>query len=269
MEGETEGKCAMNLRLRTGLDRLRLGSWLPGAKAFARSLIYQDERLCVLCGAAGGPICPECRKTYFHPELGRCHNCGKLIPPAAALCTDCHLGKGPRHLSRVVAWGHYDGAWKDFIWQVKFKGRPRLLERVGQDFALWALDRLPPVDGIIAVPIHPERLAERGFNQAEVLASLLHWQLGLPLVDGLARVRATPPQVKLNRQERLHNLIGAFRAVNPHSLTGRSFWLVDDVTTTGATLEACAEVLQDAGATEVYGLCLAAGMEKMLVGTWN
>jgi len=259
----------MNSLLRSGWERLWRDRGLPEAKALARSLIYQDDRVCVLCGAAAGPLCVDCRKAYLHPELGRCSNCGKLIASSVSLCTDCQLGKGPRHLDRVAAWGHYAGLWKDFIWQVKFQGRPRLLASVGKDFALWALDRLPPADGVIPVPIHPERLAERGFNQAEVLASLLHWQLGLPLVEGLVRVRATPPQVKLNRQERLHNLRGAFQAARGSGLAGRSFWLVDDVITTGATLEACAEALRSAGAAEIYGLCLAAGMEKMLVGLEN
>lgn len=230
-----------------------------------RSLWYREEEHCVLCGANLGPLCPTCQKEYFKPELGRCHNCGKLVPAEKHLCDDCREGKGPQSLAQVAAWGWYTGAWRDFIHAFKFKAQPRAMEKLGYYFSEWAIHHLPPADGILAVPMHPERYAERGFNQAEVIASLLHWELGLPIYRGLERVLPTVSQVHLARKDRLHNLRGAFAVDDPGKFGGLGLWLVDDVTTTGSTLEACALALKEAGVSAVYGLCLAAGAEKSLV----
>jgi len=136
---------------------------------------------------------------------------------------------------------------------------------IARPFANWAISQLPVVDGVVAVPMHTSRLAERGYNQAEVLASALHWELGLPIIEGIERIEATSSQMLLSRHDRLHNLKGAFKVRDPKYIRGRSVWIVDDVTTTGATLEAVAEVLRGCEVQAIYGLCLAAGLEKKLV----
>ncbi|MDQ7093048.1 ComF family protein [Desulfosporosinus sp. PR] len=230
-----------------------------------RSLWYTAESACVLCSGKHGPICPDCTREYLHPELGRCLRCGKLIVPEKVLCLDCEIGKGPKQLERVAVWGHYSGGLKRFIRELKFASTPLHFQRIARPLTDWAIKALPAVDGVVAVPMHPARLAERGFNQAEVIASLLHWELGLPIFQGLERVKLTPPQVALSRRERLSNLKGAFALRKPDSFQGREVWIVDDVTTTGSTLEAVAEVLRGNGAKAVYGFCLAAGLEKVLV----
>ncbi len=235
-----------------------------GAK-LARALWYTDESTCVLCTGEHGPVCPNCTREYLHPELGRCLRCGKLIVPEKAICRDCEAGKGPKQLDRVIAWGHYSGGLKKFIQELKFGSTPWRLREIAQPLTDWAIKSLPAVDGVAAVPMHPTRLAERGFNQAEVIASILHWELGLPILQGLERVTLTSPQVLLSRQERLLNLRGAFVLQEQDSFQGRDVWLVDDVTTTGSTLEAVAEVLRGSGTKAIYGLCLAAGLEKVLV----
>lgn len=226
-----------------------------------KSIWYEKEQACAICGGADGPVCHVCEQEYFHPELGRCRSCGKLIPQEKEQCGDCQAGKGPEGLQRTVAWGHYTGLWKEFIWNVKFKAQPRRLEEIAGPFSRWVYKRLPPADGVVPVPLHPERLAERGFNQSEIISSLLHWKLGLPMIDVLMREKYTSPQVGLSRRERLQNLKNAFVLKEPQKIQGKVLWLVDDVTTTGATLEACAKVILDAGAEQVYGLCLAAGRE--------
>jgi predicted amidophosphoribosyltransferase len=113
--------------------------------------------------------------------------------------------------------------------------------------------------------MHPERLAERGFNQTAAIASMLRWELGIPTREALERTSFTVPQVGLTRNERLQNLKGVFCVSKPQgkdSICGRRIWIVDDVITTGATLEACALALHEAGAEKVYCLTLAAGIEK-------
>ena len=233
-----------------------------GAAQITHSLWYEDVQVCALCGVAGDLVCPACTTAYLHPELGRCRGCGKLISIEKTSCQDCDAGKGPKHLNGVTAWGHYSGGLREFIQKVKFEARPRRLMEVARPFADWAMSQLPPVDGVVAVPMHVSRLAERGFNQADVLASALHWELGLPILEGIERIKPTPSQVSLSRYDRLHNLKDAFMVREPRSFSGRSVWIVDDVTTTGATFEAVAEALCGCGVQAIYGLCLAAGLEK-------
>ena len=113
---------------------------------------------------------------------------------------------------------------------------------------------------IIAVPLHPSRLKERGYNQAERLASSAAKRLNgaaLYLPEGLVRSRATHRQTDLPRRKRLANVRGAFFAREPTAITGRACILIDDVLTTGATLKACAEALRSAGASAVFPVALA------------
>lgn len=242
-----------------------LTEFWKGAVKITRALWYEEVQACVLCGEVGDLVCPTCTTSYLHPELGRCRGCGKLILKEKTSCLDCEAGKGPKHLDQVTAWGHYSGGLRGFIQNVKFEAHPRRLMEIARPFANWAISQLPAVDGVVAVPMHASRLAERGFNQAEVLASAIHWELGLPILEGVERIEPTSSQMLLSRHKRLHNLKDAFAVREPRSITGRSVWIVDDVTTTGATLEAVAEVLRGSGVQAIYGLCLAAGLEKNLV----
>ena len=237
------------------------GFWKEATK-LTHALWYADEQTCVFCGDKYGPICLTCTTNYLHSDLGRCLGCGKLISSEKTHCLDCAAGRGPKQLDQVTAWGHYSGGLREFIQSVKFKSHPRRLMEIARPFSDWAISQLPVVDGVIAVPMHSARLAERGFNQAEVIASALHWELGLQIIPGVERIEPTSSQVPLSRQERLHNLKDAFAVRQPEYLKGRSVWLVDDVTTTGATLEAVAEVLRGSGVQAIYGLCLAAGLDK-------
>ena len=113
---------------------------------------------------------------------------------------------------------------------------------------------LSEADVAVPVPLHPSRRRERGFNQAEDLAR----NVGLPMVTALRRVRRTPPQADLPAGKRHGNVRGAFGPGKEcRSVTGRIVVLIDDVSTTGATLDACARVLKDSGAREVRALTAA------------
>jgi competence protein ComFC len=240
-------------------------------KALTQSLLYEKSKTCLLCATPTpeyNEFCSQCQQSYFHPELGRCRQCGKLIVQDRIECMDCAEGRGPKGLNQVVAWGHYTGAWREFIQSVKFKSQPYRLKRIAQPFSDWAIRELPPPNLLVPVPMHFERLAERGFNQSAGIASLLHWELGIPFIEVLERVCFTVPQVGLNRSERLHNLEGAFRITSleyERIIQGARIWLIDDVTTTGATLEACATELKKGGASEVFGLTLAAGLQNSTI----
>ncbi|NLP43486.1 MAG: ComF family protein [Peptococcaceae bacterium] len=226
---------------------------------------YEQTKECLLCGKSGADaVCSECRLEYFRPELRRCSACGKLLTKDVDIdrCQDCQEGRGPQNLTKVLTLGYYGGEWKNFIHRVKFQSQPYLLLELAEILIPWLIRDLPVADLITYVPLHPNRQAERGFNQAEVLASVISRKLGHKCEQTLGRVRATSPQTALGRAERLHNLRGAFALQPGIDVKEKTIWLVDDVITTGATISECATVLKKNGATHVYAVCLAAGIEN-------
>jgi ComF family protein len=140
---------------------------------------------------------------------------------------------------------------------LKYHGRAGVAGPLGTLLAeRWLAAPGCAVDGVLPVPLHPARLRERGFNQSALLAQGLAERLARPLhTDLLWRGRATAPQVGLSPEERLNNVTGAFRAAP--GVRGGRWLLVDDVCTTGATLEACAAALRDQGARAVWAITLA------------
>lgn len=190
---------------------------------------------CVACGRSGDLLCPPCR--------------GRLRP---------YPGQ-PRHMPETltsVQVGYiFDGALRRAIHQLKYRGVRRMARPLAESLASQLGDNLPEAQGVVAVPLHPSRLRQRGYNQAEELARELALLWGLPLLAGLERVRATGQQAHLKSQERATNVRDAFAwLADPPP---RSVILVDDVLTTGATMGACAETLILAGVDLVYGVALA------------
>ena len=112
-------------------------------------------------------------------------------------------------------------------------------------------------DLVVPVPLHPARLRERGFNQAELLAKILAQKTNVPLHRALERVRYTTTQTAFDRAERMENLRDAFRLRKKIAVRGLRVLLVDDILTTGSTLSECARVLRDAGAQSVYAVTAA------------
>jgi len=124
---------------------------------------------------------------------------------------------------------------------------------VGPDPGLWE-----GVDLLVPVPLHPSRRRDRGFNQARLLARDMARLRGLRVIDGcLVKVRNAPPQAGLRAADRERNVVRAYAVRRPDRVRGRTLVLVDDVTTTGATLRECARVLMEAGAREVRAVTLA------------
>lgn len=148
----------------------------------------------------------------------------------------------------------YEGSLIAAIHQLKYGRRRRVAHALGDLLAATAGPLV--ADALIAVPLHPERLRERGFNQAAELATRLQRPGNPPLIDGLARVRATNRQARLAAEARAANVAGAFVWVRPTPPPPRLI-LIDDVLTTGATLAAAAAALRAAGAQSVTALALA------------
>lgn len=177
------------------------------------------------------------------------------------LCRRCALEPRLFHVARAPT--VYDGAVKDYIHRFKYGGERELGMALGVLLGR-CLEREPvlwPVDALVPVPLHPSRLEDRGFNQAEVLARVVGEWVGRPVwADALRRVRKTETQTKLSARERHANVRGAFRPWRAARLAGRRLLLVDDVYTSGATVEEAARVLLKAGAAQVNVLCLAVGV---------
>ena len=209
---------------------------------------------CGGCRRVGAWLCEGCRGRIRPLQEPLCRRCGAEVESARS---DCGCRRRLHSLARLRSAAAYDGPIELAIHRFKYQGWRRL----AKPLALLLVERLV-VEGLaaswaVAVPLHHERLAARGFNQSELLAAELRARMALGEPHGrLVRSRATPPQVGHDRLWRQNNVRGAFVWQGP-DLGGRSILLVDDVATTGATLEACAAALRTGGSGPVIGAAVA------------
>jgi ComF family protein len=216
----------------------------------------------VLEAPLDGPVCASCWASIPTLPGPFCRTCGdplpswRVISAALARCPRCRRRPGLIASARTA--GDYDGALRDIIHAFKYDGRRGLARPLGAMMREAGAELLRDADVVVPVPLHPWRRLRRGFNQAEDLAR----RLDVPVLPALIRVRPTAPQMGLTAAARRRNVRGAFR-VSPirwrrrQRLEGAKVVLVDDVRTTGATLEACAAALVDAGVHEVRALTAA------------
>jgi ComF family protein len=161
-------------------------------------------------------------------------------------------------LAAVRAPCAYAGPVRAAIHRLKYQGERHLAAPLATLLADCLAARPLAVDALVPVPLDAARGRHRGYNQAALLAAPVAEALAVPTTpDALQRTRATRPQVGLSARERRANVRGAFTCPTPTAVTGRRLLLVDDVMTTGATLEACALALTSAGAERVWGLVVA------------
>lgn len=187
-------------------------------------------------------VCPACDGALPAGEAGFCGACAPLLDPG-------------ERAGRAVAAYVYGGPMADAILALKYGGRAEHAAVLGRLLAERAVELAGSVDAVVPVPLHPARLRERGFNQSALLARPVASALAVPLVTSdLRRVRDTPPQASLTAGARATNVRGAFLALRAPA---SRVLLVDDVRTTGATLEACARALRAAGARRVDALAYA------------
>jgi ComF family protein len=209
---------------------------------------------CGSCRTLGAWLCDRCRARIRFLEEPLCPRCGREVEFSGA---DCGCRSRLRALWRARSVAVYEGPLEEAIHRFKYDGWRALAPALAE----LCVDRLaaevPLGAGLTAVPLHRRRRRARGYNQSELLATELRRRLGLPrLLGRLTRVRDTPPQVGLDRLRRRANVAAAFAWQGPQ-LAGEPVVLLDDVTTTGATLEACAAALRAGGSGPVLGFTVA------------
>jgi len=211
-------------------------------------------RLCPACGDPAGPgreLCPGCEQDL--PALLHACPCCAIpyeSPDAHGECGACQ--KQPLAFARTVALYHFAPPVDHFIRALKFHQQLGLAHLLGERLAQRLMGETSRPDLIIPVPLHGARLRERGYNQALEIARPVARTLGVPLdFLSLVRVRATAPQTGMTVAARRKNLRGAFALRNDTAVLNRRVALVDDVMTTGSTVQAAAQCLRAAGAKEV------------------
>ena len=204
-----------------------------------------------------GPVCRGCWSSIVPITPPVCDTCGDPLPSWRVIsversrCPRCRRRRGAVTRSRAI--GAYDGALRDIVHALKYDGRRQLAQRLGARLAASAADLIAGADVAVPVPLHPARRRARGYNQAADIAR----SLGLPVLPALRRIRATRSQTDLPASRRHANVRSAFALAGRVEVTGLTMVLVDDVSTTGATIEACARVLLAAGAREVRAVTAA------------
>lgn len=213
---------------------------------------------CAVCHTMGTLLCDSCLQQFPHVVDPICDHCGCPINHPG-LCAACQISPpaidGIRSVVMLT-----DGA-RQAVHRFKYEGASALAAPLAGLMAEYWSCRALPAEVLVAVPLHIARERERGYNQSYLLAREFGRQVGLPVLNGtLRRVRRTRPQVGLAAAERHANVGGAFTYCPPRhgsGVDGLHVLLVDDVCTTGATLEACSVALKAAGAASVWGFTLA------------
>jgi ComF family protein len=226
---------------------------LTKLKGIALDLLF--PRWCVGCGREGDFVCPECSKSRVRILPPLCPRCGRpqLNGVTCPVCTGWQAA-----IDGIRAPFKFEGVVRQAIHGLKYQHLRAMAPLLGQ----WLGDYLAanPIPGevLVPVPLHPKRLRERGYNQSRLLALELAKLTGMTLVDNcLVRQRHTTPQARTrNVEERRDNVAAAF-ACRDRRPEGKAVLLIDDVATSGATLDACARALKEAGAGSVWGLALA------------
>ncbi len=220
---------------------------------------------CMLCerrlGAGEGPWCVDCAlKIGRAIQAPYCPRCGLTVAEPANLADGCNLCRiHPVGFDGIARVGEYDRAIRELVLQYKFAGRQRLDRPLGELLAAaiqcqpWACE----VEGLVPVPTSWRTRMGRSFSPVTTLSKQVGRQLGLPVLPLMAEQGKQRRQVGLESADRAKNVRGKYRPRSAATPTGSMLCVVDDVSTTGATLEEIARVLKKAGATRVYAAVLA------------
>ncbi len=223
-------------------------------------------RTCFCCGCdlpfdSADYLCTSCNQGLQKPGPHICQRCGAVLKSGGAHCYACRGSKAKEYKCQKIR--------SAFIFNVVSRALVHALKYRQADYVALAMGKkmipgfarspeLAETNLIIPVPLHIKKQRARGYNQSELLAHSFAKEAGLPLdTVSLIRTRNTVSQTQLGRQGRLENMVGAFTCIHPENVKGKTILLIDDVATTGATLEGCAVALKQAGAKRVFAYTFA------------
>lgn len=242
---------------------------IPALNWVRRTIDLVYPRNCLFCSTAleeaeRGVICGACLATVHYIEPPFCQQCG--LPFSGAMTEPFVCGYCSTidfHFAQTVCACRAEGIVRDCIHRFKYNREMYF----GRHLADWLIGASRQwidwhdVDAIVPVPLHPRKKRHREFNQAEFLTGALEREFHVPVLAGnLRRIKDTVTQTALDAEERAKNLRAAFSLRRPAAVTGKRLVLVDDVFTTGATMDSCARVLVGAGARRVMALAVARGV---------
>ena len=209
---------------------------------------------CGGCRAEGSLWCDSCQSNLALIHEPMCAKCGEPDTPGC-LCGKCR--QHPLNIEFIRSVAIFQGTLRNAIHRFKYERLSSMAKPFGDLLARYWIENRFEADWIVPVPLHSARQRDRGYNQAALLAQRLSERSRHPAIEqGLKRTRATAVQMELKAAERRKNVAGAFEC-HAAQIKGKRVAVIDDVCTTGATLEACAEALYEAGAASVFALTLA------------
>jgi len=176
------------------------------------------------------------------------------------ICSSCSTKSF--HFTYNRAGFAYEDLVRDLIRDIKFRRKKHIAQGLGRLWASIVSVNIPANATLVPLPMHPKKRRARGFDQAEVLAAALAAATGAKLAPILERTQNTPPQSGLHPRQRAENVRGAFRIKPGVDVKGQNYILIDDIYTTGASLNECARILKAGGAVEVTAMTLAIAIKK-------
>ena len=203
-------------------------------------------------------VCPECLEKIKFVKEPVCMKCGKELEGEDEYCYDCREGKH-RYIQGAAVFAYQEAAMS--IYRFKYGGRQEYALFFGRCMALLLGERLRRwrVQALVPVPVHPSRKRQRGYNQAQLLAKAVSRYTGIPVrSDIILRHKKTAPQKELDREQRQNNLKKAFK-ISENDVKLDTIVIIDDIYTTGSTIDAMTAVLHSAGVGKVYYAALAIG----------
>jgi ComF family protein len=215
------------------------------------NLIFPKK--CINCKREGQYLCEDCLSLIEINPFNYCL-CEKL--ERKNKCDNCKN----KNLDRILSATSFKGIMREAIHKLKYS----YLEELSVPLSLLILNYLQNINCqidnsfiIVPVPMHPKKKRRRGFNQSEEIAKIISQSTSIPLSTTLIKIKETKPQMELNRIERMENIKDCFAIKNEKEIENKTVLLLDDVYTTGTTIEECAKVLKENGAKEVWGLTIA------------
>ncbi len=245
----------MNQKLSSLMEKIRkIDQWIL-------DMLYPPR--CPICDGVVLPeegICDLCRKKVRYVTEPACMQCGQpLENPRQEFCPDC-MKKKHGFVQGKALWVYEEGV-KASVYRFKYQNKREYGKVYASEIALryGAWIKRQGIEAIVPIPLYRRKQKRRGYNQAEILAKELGRALGIPVcTDLLIRVRDTKPQKTLNDAERKNNLKNAFKTAQ-NIVQLRCILVVDDIYTTGSTLDSAAAVLKEAGAARIYACCISIG----------